>query len=508
MKDENNTNNAFAMHDDGNHDINENVVIPPQEEDTYSKTEMLDVTAIMRSVNTDNATPETSNTNSEKPTIDPLTGVVEVPIPEEVVYDELTGVALHEDTNGLEGTTAEEVVEEEVVKKPKSPLFYFLLFLFIFLLVVGVVFAILFAKSSFQKIENKKGTVYYFYSSGIVTYSESTPEGYDLLHSYECKGRKCLVDVFSSDKNYPYAVIYDDGYYVFDYSRGSLVDLKLKDYGFDVRNGKTSLLAIDDKERLKGFIITSYQNNDVMSCYYSISKKKIVYQTTKWLPYTDSNIMYFINNSYIALYQKFDDVVKSKLIDFKSGIELGEIVGYYSAYYDSIRKNWYIVAKESSEPNAKIKLLKDDRLSYVLPSVQDYQHVGFNTSDKNTVYLTNDTDAYYVCDANAGICETHKSTYVVFDVIDDIYKIVKYNNQYAIMKTNSSPVTFRPYSSSDELLFDYDMTTFYKQQDTVTGEVGVHIYFKDKETDKDCLEYLYDETTNTVTELSNTCKKK
>ena len=537
MNNDNNTNNnAFSMHDDGNHNINENVVVPPVPEDTYSKTEILDVTAIMRTVDaSNNSTPApTGATNTVVTTPSSPQPVPQAPVPpvqqeatpqveapkivvpiEPVVYDELTGVALHEDTNGLEGTMFkdEPVVEEPVVKekKPKTPLFYGLLFAAILLVVIAVVFGLLFTKSSIEQAGNDKGKKYYFYKAGTITYGDTNPEGYDVTYTYECNGKKCLVDVFSSDSKYPYAVIYDDGYYVFDYINGNIFDLKLKEYGYDIKNGKTSLLAIDDKNRLKGFIITTHQNNDVVSCYYSINKKKIVYQTAKWMPYTDSNIMYFINNSYISLYQEVDGNIKSKLIDFKSGIELGEIVGYYSAYYDAIRRNWYIVAKESADANSKIKLLKDDRLSYVLPTVQEYQYVGFNTNDKNIVYLTGDNQVYYVCDANAGSCVPHNTTSIVYDVIDDTYKIVKYNNQYAIMKNNSSPIGFRDYSDSDELLFDHDTTTFYKGQESLSGETGVHIFFKGKNAEgvyEDCLEYYFDETQGKVVELSNTCKKK
>ena len=509
--DNNSNNNAFSMHDDGNHNINPNVVVPPIPEDTYSKTEMLDVTAIMRSVDSNQSTNEkpqqpVAPAAPQAPVTPPP--VVAQPI-EPVVYDELTGVALHEDSSGLERTIyVKEEPEQQVVKekKPKSLLFYFLVFLIVLLITIGVVVAVLFAKSGIEHGDHNKGKLYYFYSAGTVTYGESYPEGYDLLYSYQCLGNKCLIDNFSSDKNYPYAVIYDDGYYIFDYVKGTKVDLNLKKYGYNVKDGKTSLLAIDDKKRLKGFILTSYQNNDVMTCYYSISKKKIVYQTVKWLPYTDSNIMYFIYNNYISLYQEFDGFIKSKLIDFKSGSELGEIVGYYSAYYDSIRNNWYIVAKESMEANSKIKLLKDDRLSYVLPSVQEYQHVGFKSDDKNVVYLTGDTSSYYVCDANAGVCETHNSTYVIFDAIDDQYKVIKYNNQYAILCDNGSPIPFRNYSSQDDLYYDYDMTTFYKKTASFMGETGVHIYFKNADNE-DCLEYYFDELNNKVVEISNTCKK-
>ncbi len=515
MNNENNTNkDAFSMHDDGNHNINDKVIVPPVHEDTYSKTEILDVTAIMRTVNnSDNSTPaNTQNSTTGGPVPPVVTPQVVVPI-EPIVYDDLTGVALHEDTNGLEGTSFkdEPVVEEPVVKekKPKSMTFYMLMFAAILLVVVAVVFALLFAKSSYERGDHDKGKTYYFYLAGSsVTYSETNPEGSSLLFTYECSGSKCLIDNFSSNKNYPYAVLYDDGYYIFDYVKGTVVDLNLKEYGYDIKNGKTSLLAISDNDRLRGFIITSYKNNDVVSCYYSTNKKKIVYSTEKWKPYADSNTVYFINNSYISLYQEVDGKVRSKLIDFKSGVELGEIVGYYSAYYDTIRRNWYIVAKESMEANAKIKLLKDDRLSYVLPGVSEYQHVGFNTNDKNIVYLTGDTQVYYVCDANAGTCETHNSNYLIFDVIDDTYKIIKYNNQYAIMKNNSSPITFREYSSQEnKIFFDYDTTTFYRKQDTFAGETGVHIYFKN-EKGEDCLEYYFDEAQGKVLELSNKCQKK
>ena len=533
MNNENNSNNnAFSMHDDGNHNINPNVVVPPIPEDTYSKTEMLDVTAIMKSVDSSQPTnaptapvtpaqPQAPAQPVEPPVATPVAVPVETPVPTEpVVYDELTGVALHEDSSGLERTIfVKEEPEEPLVKekKPKSPLFYFLVFLLVLLVTIGVVVAVLFAKSTYEDIEQNKGKTYYFYSAGTVTYGETYPEGYDLLYTYHCEGRKCVVDNFSSDKNYPYAVIYDDGYFIFDYNRGSKVDLNLKKYGYNVKNGKTSLLAIDDKKRLKGFILTSYQNNDVMTCYYSISKKKIVYQTTGWLPYTDSNLMYFVYNNYISLYQEFEETgkdksekrkfVKSKLIDFKSGSELGEIVGYYSAYYDSIRNNWYIVAKESMEANAKIKLLKDDRLSYVLPTVQEYQHVGFKSDDKNVVYLTGDNQTYYICDANAGTCETHNSSYVIYDVIDDQYKVIKYNNQYAVLSDNGSPIPFRDYSSQDDLYYDYDMSTYYKKTVSFEGETGVHIYFKNADNE-DCLEYYFDEVASKVIEVSNTCKKK
>ncbi len=304
-----------------------------------------------------------------------------------------------------------------------------------------------------EEEENTISRIIYYYKDGEkVVANENKSNTLELLSSYTCKTNNC----YSKYIEHNYGVIIDESSYIYN------ID-KEQEYELTTDLSRISKYKmIYSKDKLYGLL---YKDEKVR--YYSLDSNKVVYSSTTWDYYDESN---YAEYGYIA----FKTETSGGLLDLNTNkIADSSIYQGIYTYYD----NMPVIKKED-----KYYLL-DKKLK---PMNEDPKYIKY-LNKKDYLYLMDGTKKYYKCDVAKGTCSKKTATYQFFDLLNDSFIILKGSNMY--FGNNTYTPTKKIESIKDKT---YSVKySYYLAEKKGDKEPGYYLAFiKDDETKKYELYYF------------------
>ena len=297
-------------------------------------------------------------------------------------------------------------------------------------------------------------TIYYYKNGDSIKIMDTKSNELELMSSYQCKTNNCNYNKDVINKKYN--LVIDDKSYIYniDDKNEILLNIQLK--------ASANFKLIYSENKLYGILYKDEKLN-----YYSVDANKVVYTSSTWDYYDDSN---FAKYGYIALKTSST----SGLLDVNTYKVSDDTIyeGVYS-YYDDMP-----VIKKGD-----MYYLLDKKLKPMNPNPKYIRYL----NAKDYLYLMDGTKNYYKCNVENGTCSKKSATYAFYDLLNDNFIILYGTNMY--FGKNTYTPTKKIQSIKNQ---NYDIShSFYLEEKKGDKEPGYYLAFiKDGETKKYELYYF------------------